>query len=91
MSEFARIEQLENDLAAAEAKIARVEAWCDEKDRLSKGESPTTASVRAALRGDILAAGVLMIPETLPMSEPHVPHVPCVHCHHEEGRDETPY
>lgn len=35
----------------AEAQVARVEAWCDQQDARSKGESPTTAGVRAALRG----------------------------------------
>lgn len=29
----------------------RVLAWCDRQDAISKGESPTTAAVRAAVRG----------------------------------------
>lgn len=34
-----------------EEALSRVLAWCDEQDKLSKGESPTTAAVRAAIRG----------------------------------------
>jgi hypothetical protein len=42
----------ELDVTAKPDAVARVEAWCEEQDRLSKGESPTTRSVRAALAGD---------------------------------------
>jgi len=35
-----------NDLAA---EISRVYDWCDDQDRLSKGESPTTRAIRGLL------------------------------------------
>jgi hypothetical protein len=33
----------------ADRQVESVLAWCDKQDRLSKGESPTTKEVRAAI------------------------------------------
>lgn len=35
----------------AVSALARVQAWCDDQDALSKGETVTTAAVRAAIEG----------------------------------------
>jgi len=38
-------------LAHAEAALERIEAQCVEWDRITKGESPTTAAIRKARDG----------------------------------------
>ena len=50
MSEYRRAERMLQRAVKAEAALARVQALCERWDRYSKGESPTTASIRAALR-----------------------------------------